>query len=219
MELERPAGRSTLGLAGVAMRVRESIIRRLDAGGVPLLAVRLLLGGLFVYTGWVKLGDPFAFLKQIHLYNALPESPAIFINSVAIVLPWLEIIAGVSLILGVYLRGAAATTAIMLAVFTPVILLRALAIRAAEGTPFMEIAFDCGCGTGEVVIWQKLSTNSGLFLLAVYALISRSRRFSVASLIGRRRGEPDRCGGCGKALSAGEHGLCGTCAGRSTIPA
>ncbi|GAG48594.1 unnamed protein product, partial [marine sediment metagenome] len=137
------------------MPVKESIIRRLDESGVPLLVVRLVLGGLFVYTGLVKVGDPIDFLKLIHEYDVLPESPAIFVNTVAIVLPWVEIVTGAALILGVFLRGAAATIALMFVAFTPAIFLRAMSIHAAEGTPFFDISFDCGCGTGVVVVWTK----------------------------------------------------------------
>ncbi len=161
------------------MPANESIIRRLDESGVPLLVVRLVLGGLFIYMGLVKVGDPIDFLKLVHQYEMLPESAPVFLNTVAIVLPWLEIFTGAALILGVYLRGGAATMAIMFVAFTPAIFLRAMSIRAAEGTPFFEIAFDCGCGTGVVIIWKKLLTNGGLFLLSIYALFSRSQRFCL----------------------------------------
>lgn len=200
------------------MAGNNTILRRLDDSGVPLLGVRLLLGGLFVYMGWSKAGDPFAFLKQIYLYEALPESPAIFINSVAIVLPWLEIIAGIALILGVYVRGAAATIALMLAVFTPAIFLRAMVIRTAEGTPFFEIAFDCGCGGGPVIIWRKLLDNGGLFLLSVYGIFSCSRRFCLGSWLRRRRGGPDACARCGKPLPGATGKVCEGCAESSLVP-
>ena len=66
-------------------------------------AVRSSMGGLFVYLGVHKIGDPVAFLKQIHLYGLFPESPGIFLNSVAIVLPWLEVVAGAALLVGILL--------------------------------------------------------------------------------------------------------------------
>lgn len=195
-----------------------SILRRLDASGVPLLLARLALGVLFIYMGASKAGHPIDFLKQIRLYHMLPESPAIFLNASAIVLPWLEIVAGTALIVGVWVRGAAATLAIMLAVFTPAILLRALAIHSAEGTPFFEIEFDCGCGAGVVVTWKKLLENTGLFLLALVPLLSGSRRFCAAMWWERRRPKASYCHLCGYAVDEPVAGLCEACAAPPTFP-
>ena len=153
----------------------------MDGSGIPLLLARLVLAATFIYMGVIKLGEPFDFLKQLRMYHMLPESPPLFMNTTAIVLPWLEIVAGVALIIGFSLRGAAAMIGIMLCVFTPAILVRALAIQAEKGISFFEIAFDCGCGSGPVVIWTKLLTNAGLFALVVIALWSRSRRYCAVA--------------------------------------
>lgn len=166
------------------MNESKSIFRRIDEFSIPLpMLIRLFLGGLFLYMGVAKIGHPVEFLKQIRLYEMLPEHPPYYLNATAIVLPWLEVLCGVALIVGVWIRGAATQIAIMLCVFTPAIFMRALAIHNTEGTPFTDIEFDCGCGSGVVVIWQKLLKNSGLLLLAVFALLSRSRRLTVAGLL------------------------------------
>ncbi len=161
------------------MQQNPSLIRRLDATGVPLLLARLIIGGFFIYMGIGKIQDPIAFLKQVNLYDWLPQAPPHLLNGTAILLPWLEVVCGLALILGVYLRGAGAMIALMLMVFTPAIFLRAWGIHSADGTPFMEIAFDCGCGTGEVIIWQKLLGNTGLLLGSLVAVFSASRRFCL----------------------------------------
>lgn len=160
----------------------DSIFSRAARTGVPLLIARLVLGGLFIWMGYNKVTHPTAdFLKAVRQYHALPETPPFFLNASAIVLPWLELICGFALLLGFKLRGAAATIGLMLAVFTPAIFLRAMAVSAADGTPFMQIAFDCGCGAGEVVIWKKLLENSALFLVAMFVLFSKTRRFCLES--------------------------------------
>jgi len=165
------------------MAASKSIIRRADESGVPLLLVRLVLGGLFIYMGAMKIADPVDFLRMIRAYGLAPETPPYFLNGTAIVLPWLEVVCGIALVLGLWVRGATALIVIMLLAFTPVVLMRALQIHSAEGTPFFKITFDCGCGTGVEIIWIKLCKNTGLFLLSVLALLSRSRRFRLTALI------------------------------------
>ncbi|MEK6798763.1 MAG: DoxX family protein [Planctomycetota bacterium] len=150
--------------------------------GWLLVLIRLILAWVFIYMGSNKLGDPIAFLKGIHLYDMLPEEPAVWLNSSAIVVPWLEVMSGAALLLGVAIRGAALVIAAMLAVFTPAVLLRALEIMRETGQSFFAVKFDCGCGTGEAIIWQKTIENAALFALALAALLLRSRRCCLENL-------------------------------------
>ena len=161
------------------MEPRLSLIRRFDNTGVPLTLARLLIGGLFIWMGAAKVQDPVSFLKQIRLYEMLPESPSHLLNGTAILLPWLEVVCGLALIVGVYVRGAGAMIAFMLLTFTPAIFLRAWQIHTVESTPFFNIAFDCGCGAGEVIIWKKLLNNTLLFLGSLIPVFSGSRRFCL----------------------------------------
>ena len=62
------------------MAASKSIIRRFDEISIPLPAlIRIFLGGFFIYAGRNKVRDPVAFLKGVHLYDMLPETPAIFL--------------------------------------------------------------------------------------------------------------------------------------------
>ena len=47
--------------------------RPLSKSDVLWLAARLIVGGAFLYMGWVKANDPVTFLKQIHEYHLVPE--------------------------------------------------------------------------------------------------------------------------------------------------
>lgn len=162
--------------------------RRFDATGVPLLIARLVVGVLFVWMGVNKVEDPVLFLKLVRQYHIVPESPGIYLNTIALALPWLEIMCGLALILGIALRGSALVTAVMLVVFTPVIFVRALDIMQKDAISFFAVKFDCGCGGGEVVIWTKLLENTGLFALTLIALFSRSQRFLLSNLWTRQKG-------------------------------
>lgn len=183
------------------------MIRKLDQGKMPVtMMIRVVLGAYFVYSGLEKVGVPTDFLKNIRLYEMLPEDPPFFLNAVAVVLPWLEIVCGTALVFGIGIRGAAANLMLMLLVFTPAILFRALVIRAESGTPFFEIAFDCGCGSGVVVTWRKLCFNGMLIVASLVVLLARSRKYSLSRWLDRRRGHVALCRYCGRLLAS-----CGSC--------
>ena len=170
--------------------IQPALWTRIDQSGLPLLLARLIVGVTFIWMGISKAADPVTFLKLIRQYEMLPESPPYFLNGTAVILPWVEILCGLALVLGIAVRGAALMAALMLCVFTPAIFLRALTIRQETGMSFFAIAFDCGCGGGETIIWKKLLENLALLGLSVVALVSRSRKFCLQPLIERRRPKP-----------------------------
>ncbi len=193
-------------------------LRRADRTGLPLLAIRIVVGLIFIYMGSNKLADPIAFMKAIRQYHMLPDTPGIYLNLSAVVLPWMEIFAGTALLLGLHIRGAALSLIIMLAVFTPAVYLRALEVQRETPQSFFDIKFDCGCGTGVEVIWSKLLKNTGLFLLSVGALLSNSRRFCLSMFFERRTAPTRYCHFCAYRVKRSQAGLCNSCATPPTIP-
>jgi uncharacterized membrane protein YphA (DoxX/SURF4 family) len=161
---------------------KQSMLGRLGATGIPLLIARLLVGGAFVYMGYMKLTDPVNFLKQINEYGMFPEGMHALMNATAIVLPYLEILCGLLMIAGLALRGAATTIALMLVAFAPALLWRAWSLYQVGGVAFCDVCFDCGCGTGVVCICNKLGSNAALFLGTMIILFSRTRRFCLAAM-------------------------------------
>ena len=64
------------------------------------IAARLILGGVFVYSGWVKAVAPAEeFAYAIETYKVVPAALTMFI---AVTVPWLEIYLGVFLVTGVF---------------------------------------------------------------------------------------------------------------------
>ena len=165
---------------------KGSLLRRADQTGIPLLLARVLLGALFIYMGLKKVADPIDFLKLMRQYKMLPAG--YWMNSAALILPWIETLCGTALLLGVAVRGAGLILAGMLAAFTPLVLTRGLELyQAAEGSlTFCQVSFDCGCGAGVVLLCAKLAENVASFLLALIAVTSRSRRFCLSRLLLRR---------------------------------
>ncbi|MEM7163900.1 MAG: DoxX family protein [Planctomycetota bacterium] len=152
---------------------------------VLTLLARLAVGGWFIYLGTLKLMAPPAdFLKIINEFEVLPTQPPILINSVAVFLPVLEVIAGACLVLGVFLRGSALAILVSMLGFMPALIFRAMGIQEAEGLSFCQVAFDCGCGTGEVNICKKLTENSALIFGAALALFSKWHVLTLTKLPG-----------------------------------
>jgi uncharacterized membrane protein YphA (DoxX/SURF4 family) len=99
-----------------------------------IFIIRLIIGGFFIYASVDKILNPDAFAKIIHNYRILPPE---FINVLAIILPWVEIISGFSLIIGFKYRGANLIIMVLLAVF--IVALTASLIRGLN--------INCGCFT------------------------------------------------------------------------
>ena len=184
------------------MHVRPTLLARLDNSGVPLLLARLITGGMFLYLGYNKFVEPIDFLKILKEYQILPITPGYYLNTTAIVLPYLEMLCGIALLLGVSVRGAATMLGGMLLFFCPALIYQALSIQEAKGgIPFCDVAFDCGCGTGVVPICGKLVENIILLVGSVIAVFSRSRLYCLSSLLTGGRFlppvVPDACPQCG----------------------
>jgi uncharacterized membrane protein YphA (DoxX/SURF4 family) len=165
------------------MRDRPSLLRRADQTGIPLLLTRVVLAGLFLYMGTVKVLDPVEFLKLIREYHLVPESPPVFLNLMAVVFPWVEVVCALTLLSGLSVRGASVTLLALLMVFTGAVLLRSLSMYGSGGVAYCDIKFDCGCGSGDVYICSKLLENSGLIVLALIGMLSRSRRFCLSTVL------------------------------------
>ena len=149
----------------------------LTALDLGTILARWILGGLFVYMGMVKALEPVHFLKMLHEYQIVDNHLAL--NCIAAALPWFEVFCGMLLLAGIAVRGTAMLIAGMLAVFTFVVLHRALGIQAAEAIPFCSVKFDCGCGGGAEFICRKLAENCLLILLSAWLLAGYGRQLSL----------------------------------------
>jgi uncharacterized membrane protein YphA (DoxX/SURF4 family) len=103
-----------------------------DAAAWLAVPARWYLGGLFVFAAWHKIAVPHDFAVDVATYDLLPLA---LVNVVAVVLPWIEVAAGLLLLLGTRVRAAALLVAAMMAVF-----LAALVLALARG-----LDMSCGC--------------------------------------------------------------------------
>jgi uncharacterized membrane protein YphA (DoxX/SURF4 family) len=136
------------------------------------MAIRLLLGAVFVYASLDKIADPAGFTRIVYQWQILGPVPS---NVLAVTLPWIELLAGLLLITGGWKRDAAAVLAILLVVF-----LVAAVIVLVQGTD----VDNCGCtsvaaagpaptwpppwmrGVGWFLITRNLVLLAGAVLLA-----------------------------------------------------
>jgi len=100
----------------------------------PWLTIRVQigLGAIFAVAALPKIADPPSFAHMIYNYRLVPGP---LVNTFALVMPWVELLAGLALILGVWRREAAVLIGLLLLVF-----IAAIAFNLARGH-----AVDCGC--------------------------------------------------------------------------
>lgn len=124
------------------------------------LALRLVLGAVFVYAAWTKLRTPWElFAMEVDAYQLLPIKA---VELVARTLPWFELAVGLLLIAGFWLRTASAAIALLLGGFF------ALMVRAyIKG---MEIP--CGCfGANDIISWKTLLRDGSLLAAAIVLVV------------------------------------------------
>lgn len=134
----------------------------------PLLTLlcRLVVGGIFVYASIYKILDPEKFAQAIYNYRILPGS---WVNVVAIILPWLELLAGIALISGIWMHGGAFITSGLMIVFET-----ALAINLLRG-----IDISCGCFSsgGGRITGLYLLRDLGLLVASLQILLLGQRNY------------------------------------------
>ena len=132
---------------------------RTTAAGCRLM-IRLVLGGVFLYAGFVKIADPPAFAGDIAVYRVLPY----FGNYLtAAILPWLEALCGLLLIVGFRTMGAAAVILVLTSIF----------MAALVSTIVRGLDIDCGCfrhGGEKTSAWTALGRDALLFAAALMVL-------------------------------------------------
>jgi uncharacterized membrane protein YphA (DoxX/SURF4 family) len=125
---------------------------------VVQIVLRVALGAIFIYAGWVKLQDPWQlFAAGVASYELLPMWA---VEIVARTLPWFEIALGVVLISGFFLRTSSSIVAGLLAVFFTLI------VRAyIQGKQI-----NCGCFGGNEPISPLTMLRDGSMLAGAIVL-------------------------------------------------
>jgi putative oxidoreductase len=143
------------------------------------LLLRIVLGGLFVWASGHKILHPQLFAEEVANYGILPP---VLVNLCALILPWVELIAGSFLILGLFTRSSALTLCLLLLVF-----LIAISLNLFRG-----IQIECGCfGPGEELGWPTLVRDLLMLALGAQVLFSDGHLLSLDALIRSRQGREE----------------------------
>lgn len=137
-------------LGWIAVFIRNIWIQRI---------VRIILGILFLYAGSIKVIDINGFARQVMAYDILPWA---VVNLFSLWIVSLEIVTGILLIVGIWIRPSAFIVAVLCFVF-----IAAISSALARGIPLR-----CGCfspvPSGDLRTWISLWREIALFAASVW---------------------------------------------------
>ena len=144
------------------------------------LALRLVVGGVWVVAGALKLPDPAQSVSAVRAYQLLPSG---MVTPVGQLLPVIEVVVGLMLVVGLLTRGAAVVSAVLQIAF-----IIGIVSVWARG-----INIDCGCfGGGGVDAdaaskypWE-IARDVALLAASIFLAWQRTTRLSLDNVLFRR---------------------------------
>lgn len=124
------------------------------------VGAQVAVGVVFLRAGWLKAvsQDQAQRREAVRSYALLPEMPA---SILAAVLPWAELVIGVSLILGLWRVASTSAALVLLTGFS----------AAVAHSVLLGKSHGCGCGDADDVVgWGRVSQNVVLSLALLVAI-------------------------------------------------
>ncbi len=119
---------------------------------------QIVIGVIFVVSSLSKIGDIPAFATQVQNFRMAPIWGE---NLIAMILPWIELVAGLALVLGARARPGAVVVTFLMAVFTV-----GVVVAMARG-----LDFECGCfGTADHTRVGAVKLVENLLMLGIAAI-------------------------------------------------
>jgi len=145
------------------------MIKNIFSNRYLLLIFRIIIGFIFIYSGYVKIIDTAGFSDAVSNYKLLP---LFAINFAAVILPWIEITSGLLLLFGITGKENAFIINLLLSLF----------IVAIAVSLFRGLNINCGCfGTvgGTKVGLLKIIENSILLFMGILVMIFDSKYLTL----------------------------------------
>jgi uncharacterized membrane protein YphA (DoxX/SURF4 family) len=138
--------------------------------GSLIVALRLVVGAVFIYASIDKIVHPDRFAEIVWDYGLLPES---LVNPFSVCLPWVEVVVGALLVVGVWVPAGALLSTAMTVMF-----MMAIGHVLSQGAE----SFHCGCfttvqeGSEEAwgVLWRDAILLGATILLFCLSFTSRA---------------------------------------------
>src|SRR5256714_1199734 len=124
--------------------------------------VGLIVGGIFIYAGVIKVIDPVAFARDIDNYHSLPWALSV---RLAFYLPWLEVFCGLAVVCGIFYRGGLLILNALISIF----------IIASIGAKARGLDITCGCfghASKNLSFAWHLALDLGLLIAVVFLWVS-----------------------------------------------
>ncbi len=145
------------------------------------LFFRILIGLIFIYASFSKILNPYAFYRATLEYELIP---IVVVPFFSIILPWIEMFAGLCLVFGALYRSSNLILFVMLVIFEIGIIINLLRGRA----------MDCGCGLpldligiSEKLTWMTVWRDSIFIFMSAYLMFFSKPRFTLDGLLLRRK--------------------------------
>ncbi|HTC30907.1 MAG TPA: MauE/DoxX family redox-associated membrane protein [Candidatus Acidoferrum sp.] len=130
---------------------------------------RLVLGGLLVWAGALKIGHPIDLASAIAGFRLLPGE---LVAPLAVVLPYFEVLLGLYLLAGLFTRVAGWVAGAQFVIYAA-----AIASAVVRGIPA-----NCGCfGPGDAAVadWPHVAFDLALAALAIFIALRAPGAFAL----------------------------------------
>ena len=154
------------GKSGRKRAMINKILQSIEFDKKTLIVyLRLIVGGYFIYASIDKIADPYSFARVIEAYQFSSSLGLSSLDTMlALVLPWIELVLGACLILGVFVDESNNLIMILLIFF--IIMLFQASLKGLD--------ISCGCSSDESSLSHAIIRD---FALLFACLVIKFRRF------------------------------------------
>jgi uncharacterized membrane protein YphA (DoxX/SURF4 family) len=133
-----------------------SYFKRIVTSEYLALVLRIFVGYFFIYSSVSKIPYPAQFADVLASYRLIPYP---FVNILAVIVPWAELVTGLFIIIGLRNRATAIVIGLLYAGFIVFVSLNVI----------VDSPITCGCydTVGEPVSWLKVGKNTIWLLFTI----------------------------------------------------